>query len=103
MVKVLVVGSGGREHSLCYAIAKSPACEEVICAPGNPGIEDCARCVNIDADDIKELVALAKREQVALVVIGPEVPLVMGLSDLLRASGVDVFGPSCAAAELEGS
>ena len=103
MVRVLVIGSGGREHSLCYAIAKSPVCEEVICAPGNPGIEDCARCVNIDVDDIKGLVALAKEERVELVVIGPEIPLVLGLSDLLRASGIDVFGPSSMAAELEGS
>ncbi len=102
-MKVLVVGSGGREHALCWAIAKSPKCKELICAPGNAGISDLARCVDVSADDVAALVALAQSEKVGLVVIGPEAPLVAGLVDRLEAVGIKAFGPSAAAAAIEGS
>jgi len=102
-MKVLVVGSGGREHALCWAIAKSPKCKELLCAPGNAGIAEVARCVDVNADDIPEIVSLAKSESVDLVVVGPEGPLVGGLADRLEAAGIKVFGPSAAAAEIEGS
>jgi phosphoribosylamine--glycine ligase len=102
-MKILVVGSGGREHALCWAIAASPLCEKLWCAPGNAGIAEEAECVAIAADDIDALVAFAKREAVDLVVVGPEQPLVMGLVDRLTEAGVKTFGPSAAAAELEGS
>jgi phosphoribosylamine--glycine ligase len=102
-MKVLVVGSGGREHSLCWAIAKSPKCSEVICAPGNAGIANVARCINISVDDLDTLVSFACTEKVDLVVIGPEGPLVSGLVDKLEAAGVKAFGPSAKAAAIEGS
>lgn len=102
-MKVLVVGGGGREHALCWKLKSSPSVSEVVCAPGNPGIAKHARCINVNAGDIDGLVALARDEQPQLVVVGPEVPLVEGLADRLRAEGFAVFGPSQAAAELEGS
>ncbi|MBE9559045.1 MAG: phosphoribosylamine--glycine ligase [Proteobacteria bacterium] len=102
-MKILVVGSGGREHSLCWAIAASPLCEKLWCAPGNAGIAQEAECVAIAADDIDGLVAFAGREAVDLVVVGPEQPLVMGLVDRLEEKGIKAFGPRAAAAELEGS
>ncbi len=102
-MKILVVGSGGREHSLCWAIAASPLCEKLWCAPGNAGIAQEAECVAIAADDIDGLVDFAGREAVDLVVVGPEQPLVMGLVDRLEENGIKAFGPRAAAAELEGS
>lgn len=102
-MKILVVGSGGREHSLCWAIAASPLCEKLWCAPGNAGIAQEAECVAIAADDIYGLVDFAGREAVDLVVVGPEQPLVMGLVDRLEENGIKAFGPRAAAAELEGS
>ena len=102
-MKVLVVGSGGREHALCWAIAKSPKCSEVICAPGNAGIANVARCVDLGVDDLDALVALASSEKVGLVVIGPEGPLVDGLADMLENAGIKAFGPSAKAAAIEGS
>jgi phosphoribosylamine--glycine ligase len=102
-MKVLVVGGGGREHALCWKLKRSPSVSEVVCAPGNPGIAHDARCVNIGAEDIEGLMKLARDEQPKLVVIGPEVPLVLGLADQLRAEGFAVFGPDQAAAKLEGS
>ncbi len=102
-MKVLVVGGGGREHALCWKLKRSPSVSEVICAPGNPGIAKDARCININAGDIDGLVALAGNEQPQLVVVGPEVPLVAGLADRLRAEGLAVFGPDRKAAKLEGS
>ena len=102
-MKVLVVGGGGREHALCWALAASPLVDEVVCAPGNAGIADVARCVPVKADDVDGLVALAQGEGVGLVVVGPEVPLVLGLVDRLRAAGIKAFGPTAAAARLEGS
>ncbi len=102
-MKILVVGSGGREHALCWAIAASPLCDKLWSAPGNAGIARDAECVAIAADDIDGLVAFATREAVDLVVVGPEQPLVMGLVDRLTAAGIKAFGPTAAAAELEGS
>jgi phosphoribosylamine--glycine ligase len=102
-VKVLVVGSGGREHALVNALARSPRQPELLAAPGNPGIAAMARCVPIGVDDLDGLVALARDEGVGLVVIGPEAPLVAGLADRLEAEGIAHFGPSAAAAQLEGS
>jgi phosphoribosylamine---glycine ligase len=102
-MKVLVVGSGGREHALCWALAASPLVGEVVCAPGNAGIAAEARCVLVKADDVEGLVALARAEGVGLVVVGPEVPLVLGLVDRLRAAGIKAFGPTAAAARLEDS
>jgi phosphoribosylamine--glycine ligase len=102
-MKVLVVGGGGREHALCWKLNRSESVNEVICAPGNPGIKHEARCINIGAEDIDGLMNLAHEEKPKLVVIGPEVPLVLGLADKLRAEGFAVYGPDQAAAELEGS
>ena len=103
LMKVLVVGSGGREHALCWKIAQSPLVEEVICAPGNSGTSEVARNVDISAMDLPAIVRLAQAEAVGLVVIGPEDPLCAGLADLLRAAGLPVFGPGRDGARLEGS
>jgi phosphoribosylamine--glycine ligase len=102
-MKVLVVGSGGREHALVNALARSPQRPELLAAPGNPGMAGPARCVPVGVDDVDGLVALARDEGVGLVVIGPEAPLVAGLADRLEAEGIAHFGPSAAAAQLEGS
>ncbi|WGF86841.1 phosphoribosylamine--glycine ligase [Marinivivus vitaminiproducens] len=102
-MRVLVVGGGGREHALCWAMAASPLVDTLLCAPGNAGIGDVARCVDVQADDVDGLVRLARDEAIDLVVVGPEVPLVLGLVDRLEAIGVKAFGPSAAAARLEGS
>ena len=100
---VLVVGSGGREHALCTAIAKSPKCNKLFCAPGNAGIEKVANCVDITAEDLPGIVKFAQERKVDLVVIGPEGPLINGLVDALTANGIKAFGPTKAAAHLEGS
>ncbi len=102
-MKILVVGSGGREHALCWAIQRSPLCEALFCAPGNPGIAQVAECLPVAVDDIDGIVAAAKAKGVGLVVVGPEGPLVAGLTDALAAAGIPAFGPSAAAARLEGS
>jgi phosphoribosylamine--glycine ligase len=102
-MNILVVGGGGREHSLCWAIKKSPKCGELFCAPGNAGIANIAICIDIASEDVAGLVAFAKRNAIGLVIIGPEVPLVLGLVDALEAESINVFGPSAAAAKLEGS
>jgi phosphoribosylamine---glycine ligase len=102
-MRVLVIGSGGREHALCWAIAASPLCDALYCAPGNPGIAEEATCVRVAATDIEGIVALARRERIDFVVVGPEVPLVAGLVDRLEAAGIRAFGPTAAAAALEGS
>jgi len=102
-VRVLVVGSGGREHALAWKLAQSPVVEEVHAAPGNPGIAALGRCHPIRAEDGESLLELARTLPADLVVIGPEAPLVAGVADQLRRGGVAVFGPSAAAAQIEGS
>jgi phosphoribosylamine--glycine ligase len=102
-MRILVVGSGGREHALCWAIAASPLCRKLWCAPGNAGIAAEAECVPIAADDVDALVAFARAQVVDFVVVGPEQPLVLGLVDRLAAAGIKAFGPGAAAAALEGS
>ncbi len=102
-MKILVVGSGGREHALCWAIAASPLCDTLYCAPGNAGIAEEAECVDIGAEDVSGLVRFACDNAIDLVVVGPEGPLVLGLVDQLTEAGIKAFGPTAAAAELEGS
>ncbi|PJB70844.1 MAG: phosphoribosylamine--glycine ligase [Alphaproteobacteria bacterium CG_4_9_14_3_um_filter_47_13] len=102
-MKILLVGSGGREHSLAWKLAQSEKCEKLYCAPGNAGIAGSAQCVPFEAEDTDSLVHFAIEEQIDLVVIGPEAPLVLGLADRLNEAGIKVFGPSAAAARLEGS
>jgi phosphoribosylamine---glycine ligase len=102
-MRVLVVGSGGREHALCWAIAASPLCDKLFCAPGNAGIAEEAECVAIAAMDLDGLVAFCRNQRIDFVVVGPEQPLVAGLVDRLEAAGIAAFGPSQAAAALEGS
>jgi phosphoribosylamine--glycine ligase len=102
-MKILLVGSGGREHALALGLQADPACTELHCAPGNPGTSKIATNHFIAVTDNAAIVALAKELKVDLVVIGPEVPLVNGVADLLRAAGITTFGPSKAAAQLEGS
>ena len=101
--RILVVGSGGREHAVVAALAASASAPELLCAPGNPGTAEHAENVPVAADDVDGLVALAQARGVDLVVVGPEVPLVLGLADRLDEAGVPVVGPSRAAARLEGS
>ncbi len=102
-MRVLVIGSGGREHALAWAIAKSPRLEKLIVAPGNGGTGTIATNADIDITDHAAVVALAKAERIDLVVIGPDAPAVAGLGDDVRAAGILCFGPSKAAAQLEGS
>ena len=102
-MKVLVVGSGGREHAIVRALLRSPQRPEVLCAPGNPGIAQDARCLEVGADDIQGICDAAREEHVEMVVIGPEAPLVAGAVDDLLDCGVTAFGPQAAAARLEGS
>ena len=102
-MKVLLVGSGGREHALAWSLARSPLLPELHAAPGNPGIARLAHCHPVRADDPASLVPLAAELRVDLVVVGPEAPLVAGLADELRHRGIAVFGPSKGAARIEGS
>ena len=98
-----MLGSGGREHALGWKLAQSPLCDKLWAAPGNPGIAQLAECTSLDATDHDAVIAFAKDNAIGLVVIGPEAPLVDGLADSLRAAGIDTFGPSKLAAQLEGS
>jgi phosphoribosylamine--glycine ligase len=102
-MNILLLGSGGREDALAWRLRQSPSCDRLIAAPGNPGIARWAECVPIDPCDAAAVLALARSREIGLVVIGPEAPLVAGVADALRAAGVAVFGPSAAAARLEGS
>lgn len=100
---ILVVGSGGREHALVWKLAQSLRVNKIYCAPGNPGIGQIAQCVDIKADDVAGLVEFVEDHKIDLTIVGPEVPLLAGLVDALQAKGHKAFGPSRAAAELEGS
>ena len=100
---MLVVGSGGREHALAWSLGRSGDLDELHAAPGNPGIAALAHCHPVRADDHAALVSLARELRIDLVVVGPEAPLVAGLADELRHRGIAVFGPSAAAAQIEGS
>jgi phosphoribosylamine--glycine ligase len=102
-MRILVVGAGGREHALCWAISASPLCTKLFCAPGNAGIAQVAECVEVAAEDIPGQVGLARREKIDFVIVGPEVPLAAGLADRLAEAGFKVFGPSAKAARLESS
>ena len=102
-MKVLLVGSGAREHALARGLAKSPSLTELHAAPGNPGIAEIGTCHPVRTDDIEALVDLAQSLRIDLVVVGPEAPLVAGLADELRKAGIATFGPSAAAAQIEGS
>ncbi|NJS15721.1 MAG: phosphoribosylamine--glycine ligase [Sphingopyxis sp.] len=102
-MKILLVGSGGREHALAWRLAQSPSCDSLFAAPGNPGIAEHATLLPIAVDAIDTLVQAAVDHAVNFVVVGPEVPLVLGLADRLRAEGIAVFGPGAPAAQLEGS
>ena len=102
-MKILVIGGGGREHAIVWKLKQSAAVEKIWCAPGNGGISDDAECIHADLKDVAGLVELAKRLKPDVTVIGPELPLVLGLADGLRAVGFSVVGPGAAAAQLEGS
>ena len=102
-MRILLVGGGGREHALAWAISKSPRVTSLYAAPGNPGIAKHATCVPIAVDAFDDIVRFAERERIDLTVVGPEAPLVGGLADRLAAAGRTVFGPSAAAARIEGS
>ena len=102
-MKVLIVGSGGREHAIAWKVAQSPKVDKIYCAPGNAGIEEYADCVNIGAMEFDKLVAFAKEKEIDLTVIGMDDPLVGGVVDAFEAEGLRVFGPRKNAAILEGS
>src|SRR5215472_15128528 len=102
-MNVLLIGSGGREHALAWALAASPLVTKLYCAPGNAGIAEVAECVPIPATELDGIVGFAKEHTIAFVVIGPEAPLVAGLWDRLEANGIKALGPSANAAQLEGS
>ena len=102
-MKVLVVGSGGREHAICWKLSKSPKVDKIYCAPGNAGIAELAECVDIKAMEFEKLVAFAKENSIDLTVIGMDDPLVGGVVDVFEAEGLRVFGPRKNAAILEGS
>ncbi|MBA3510499.1 phosphoribosylamine--glycine ligase [Sphingomonas sp.] len=102
-MNILLLGSGGREDALAWRLRQSPSCGELIAAPGNPGIGRWAECVAVDPMDARAVTELSRSRSIGLVVIGPEAPLVAGVGDALRAAGLAVFGPSAAAARLEGS
>ncbi|MBQ5857462.1 MAG: phosphoribosylamine--glycine ligase, partial [Peptococcaceae bacterium] len=102
-MKVLVVGSGGREHALVWKISQSPMVDKIYCAPGNAGIGQMAECVAIKAEDLDGLLDFAVQNEIGLTVVGPEVPLTMGIVDKFQEKGLKIFGPSGRAAEIEGS
>jgi phosphoribosylamine--glycine ligase len=101
--KVLVIGQGGREHALVWKLAQSPQTEKIYAAPGNPGIAELAQCIDIAVDDIDKLLDFARSEGIDLTVVGPEAPLMAGIVDRFQEAGLKIFGPTAAAARLEGS
>ena len=102
-MKVLIVGSGGREHAIAWKVAQSPKAEEIYCAPGNAGIEEYAQCVDIGAMEFEKLADFASEKGIDLTIIGMDDPLVGGIVDVFEARGLRVFGPRKNAAILEGS
>src|ERR1700733_11864547 len=102
-MKVLVIGSGGREHALCHSIAQSPLLEKLYCAPGNAGIAAEAECLPVAADNIPGILAACRQYQIEFVVIGPEAVLAIGMADELRKAAIACFGPNKVAAEIESS
>jgi phosphoribosylamine---glycine ligase len=102
-MKVLVIGSGGREHALVWKISQSPKVTKLLCAPGSPAIGEFAECVAIGPEEIEKLAAFAEKEKIDLTVVGPELPLTLGITDLFESRGLRIFGPNKAAAQLEGS
>jgi phosphoribosylamine--glycine ligase len=102
-MRILVVGGGGREHAIVWRLAQNPTVDRIFAAPGNPGIAVDATCVPVDPDDVRGILELVERESIDLTVVGPETPLVRGLVDELDAEGHRAFGPTRAAARIEGS
>ncbi|HEK4937295.1 TPA: phosphoribosylamine--glycine ligase [Clostridioides difficile] len=102
-MKILVVGGGGREHAICWKLSKEKNVEKIYCAPGNAGIANVAECVNIGDTNIEKLLKFAKENEIGLTIVGPEVPLVMGIVDEFEKEGLRVFGPNKKCAQLEGS
>ena len=102
-MNVLLIGSGGREHALAWSISASPLLTKLYCAPGNAGIAEVAQCVALDAADHAAVIAFCKASAIDFVIVGPEIPLVAGIVDALSAAGIKSFGPTKAAAQLEGS
>ena len=102
-MKVLVIGSGGREHALCWKIKQSKRVDKLYCAPGNGGISEIAECVDIETDDVLSLLNFAKTNSIGLTVVGPEVPLTKGIVDAFNAHGLRIFGPDKNSAQLEAS
>ena len=102
-MNILVIGSGGREHALAWKLAQSEKCDKLFCAPGNPGMAELGTCAPIAADDVEGLVRFARSNQIDLTVVGPEIPLTLGIVDAFAAAGMKAWGPSKAAAELEAS
>src|SRR3990170_1602504 len=102
-MKVLVIGSGGREHALVWKLRQSPRVRKIYCAPGSAGIAELATLVPIAADQIEQLADFAANETIDLTIVGPELPLTLGISDLFESRGLRIFGPNKAAAQLEGS
>jgi len=102
-MNILILGGGGREHSLAWAVLQNPKCDRLIVAPGNAGIAMIAECAALDAEDGRAVVGFAEEESIDLVIVGPEAPLAAGVADTLRDAGIPVFGPSAGAAQLEAS
>lgn len=102
-MKILVIGKGGREHALAYACKRSALCDELICAPGNPGMAKIGECVDVKDNDVEGLVALAKERNVDLTIVGPEATLALGVVDAFKKEGLKIFGPDKKATQVESS
>lgn len=102
-MNILILGGGGREHALAWAVLQNPKCDLLVVAPGNAGIAEIATCAELDINNGPEVVAFAEEHAIDFVIVGPEAPLAAGVSDVLRSAGFTVFGPSKAAAALEAS
>src|SRR6266705_3667362 len=102
-MKILVIGSGGREHALVWKISQSPKVTKLFCAPGSAAIGELAQCVAINPEQIEKLADFAEKQRIDLTVVGPELPLTLGITDLFESHGLRIFGPNKATAQLEGS